>query len=221
MTLRRELLMTIGVLVVLNLLLAFGTIGLLMRMGPAIDGILQENVVSIVAAEEILVELAQAAPSPLSTSAQRRVQAALAQAQQNVTEPAEGPILQRVEKTLPAAFATDLSARQELIENLRKLIDINRLAMRRVDEKARSLGSAGAWAAVFLGFLSFLLSLLVIVQLQRRFVGPLIELFEVLNRARAGDRLRRCQQVDAPSEVVQVMNSVNALLDERTAHRGR
>jgi nitrogen fixation/metabolism regulation signal transduction histidine kinase len=101
------------------------------------------------------------------------------------------------------------------VERVRKLIQINRDAMRNVDEEARRLGGAGAWAAVFVGFLSFLLSVFVLVRFQNRFIRPLVDLHEVLEGAREGDRLRRCRLHDAPREVIQVTQAVNRLLDER------
>ena len=44
MQLRREFLVGLGTLVTLNILFAFGAIGLLLSMSPAIELILQENI---------------------------------------------------------------------------------------------------------------------------------------------------------------------------------
>ena len=215
MELRREILLTIGALVLLNLLLAFGAIGLLIRMGPAIEHILQENVYSIVAAEGILAEFAEAGGAPLAAAAQRRVQRSLANAKRNVTEGSERPVIAALEAQLPLAMAGNAQVRAQAIHSVRELIRINRMAMRGVDREAQRLGSAGAWAAVFIGLLSFALSLFIVVRLQSRFVRPLVDLHAVLESAREGNRLRRCGLSDAPREVVQVMHSVNTLLDER------
>lgn len=215
MELRRELMLTIGMLVVFNLLLAFGSIGLLARMGPAIEHILQENVFSIVAAEAMLAALAEAGGEPLTPEARQSVLRALDNAQRNVTEAAERPVLDRVRDALPRALDGDAEARRAAVAAVRELIAINREAMRDVDEAAQRLGNAGAWAAVFIGFLSFLLSIVIVVRLQKRFVQPLVDLHAVLENARAGDRLRRCRLSDAPREVIQVTQSVNRLLDER------
>lgn len=212
---RRELLLTIGALVLINLVLAFGAIGLFVRMGPAIERILQENVYSIVAAEEMLAELAQAGSEPLSPEARARVQHALGNAKRNVTEEEERPVVAAIERAMPSAMEGEPEGRRLAVGSVRQLIQINRDAMRNVDREARRLGAAGAWAAVFVGFLSFLLSVFVIVRLQKRFVRPLVELHQVLEGAREGDRLRRCRLTDAPTEVIQVTQAVNRLLDER------
>jgi hypothetical protein len=104
MELRRELLLTIGTLVLLNLSLAFGAIGLFVRMGPAIERILQENVYSIIAVEEILTELADAGSAPLPPGARAQVNQALDNAKRNVTEEAERPVLIALKRNLPSAM---------------------------------------------------------------------------------------------------------------------
>ena len=221
LALRREVLLTIGVLTLVNLILAFGSVGLFVRMGPAIEHIIEENVSSIVAAEEIAVELAEAGNRPVSAEARTRIDGALVQAQRNLTEDGEPPVLAALEQHLPAAMEGDAGARGRAVTAAHDLIRINREAMLEADADAKRLGTAGAWTAVFLGFLSFLLSVFVVVRLQKRFVGPLMELHDVLEDSREGDRLRRCRLADAPREVVQVSEAVNRLLDERLEKRER
>lgn len=215
MDLRREFLLTIGALVLLNLCLAFGSIGLFVRMGPAIAHIFDENVYSIVAAEEILAELAEAGGTAMETDQSARVRRLLVEAQNNVTREDERAAIAVLERSLPSAMEGDPDARRQVVISARQLVRTNREAMHRADEEARRLGSAGAWAAVLVGFLSFLSSVFVVVRLQRRFLRPLAELDEVLEKARQGDRLRRCRLADAPREIIQVMQSTNRLLDER------
>jgi nitrate/nitrite-specific signal transduction histidine kinase len=217
MNLRRELLLAIGALVVLNLAFAFGAIGLFARMGPAIERILQENVYTIVAAEDILSELAKSSEGgPLSDARKRAIAQALANAEQNVTEEDERPVLEALRRSWGEVARGDGAARVEFVTHVERLILINREAMVSVDESAKRLGKAGAWSAVFIGFSTFLLSLFVLARLQRRFVRPLLELHEVLREAEEGQRLRRCRSVvDAPREVLHVTQAINRLLDER------
>jgi methyl-accepting chemotaxis protein len=214
MKLRTELLVYTALLAGLNLLLAFGAIGLFVRMGPAIERILRENVASIDAAEEILIEFATASGG-MTPEGRGRVETALKTIRTNVTEADESPVITRIEQRLDGAARGDAEARTAVIEDLRRLIAINRKAMTAVDEEARRLGAGGAWAAVFVGALSFGLSLLVIVLLRRRLLEPLLELHAVLAAARGGDRFRRCRAFDAAIEVKQAAQSVNTLLDER------
>jgi methyl-accepting chemotaxis protein len=214
MKLRTELLVYALLLAGLNLVLAFGAIGLFVRMGPAIDRILRENVASIDAAEKILIEFA-AASGGIAPEGRGRVDAALATIRTNVTEAEESAVIERIDMRLDGAAQGDAEVRGALIEDLRLLIAINRKAMTAVDQEARRLGAGGAWGAVFVGALSFGLSLLVIVLLRRRLLEPLLELHAVLSAARGGDRFRRCRAFDAAIEVKQAAQSVNTLLDER------
>ena len=168
----------------------------------------------IVTAEEILAAFADEG-SALGPEARTHVQQALDKAKQNVTEEEERAVLATLEGALPSAMAGEPAGRRLAVASIRKLIRINRDAMRDVDLEARRLGSAGAWTAVFVGFLSFLLSILLFVRLQRRLARPLVDLYEVLESARQGDRLRRCRLTDAPREIIQVTQAVNGLLDAR------
>lgn len=215
MELRRELLLTVGALVVLNMMLAFGAIALFVRMGPAIERIMEDNVTTIVASEDLLAALATTPPGPVPQQTGDVVREALDRMQQNVHEPMEENALVAIEQELAATLDGDTHARERLVQGTRELIRINREAMQRVDDEAKRLGTAGAWSAVFVGFVSFLLSLLLLVRLQNRLVQPLLDLFQVLQAARRGNRMRRCRSATAPREVQQVIQSVNGLLDER------
>lgn len=215
MELRREFFYTIGTLVALNVLLAFGAIGLFVRMLPAIERILEENVYSNIAAEEMLAVLAESPTARVPTEGRRRVEDAFRRAKSNVTEPEEIPVLDAIGRNLRAALDGERDAVVAEVRAIQNLIAINRDAMRKVDREAQRLGRAGAWAAVFVGFLSFLLSVVVLGRLRRRVVEPVVELHHVLEGLRRGERFRRSSPRDAPAEIQEVLQSVNALLDER------
>ena len=147
MRLRTELAATVFGFLALNCLLAFAAIGLFGRMGPAIERILERNDATIAAAEDLLTTLAQAPLGPLDAAAEAALEAALLRAQGNITEPGEGPVLQRIEQVMPQAVAGKAEARQALTVEIRELIRINRDAMLTVDRQAQRLGRSGAWAA--------------------------------------------------------------------------
>jgi len=216
MDLRREFLTTIGALVGLNILLAFGMIGLFVRMGPAIERILEDNLESIVAAEEMLAVIAEADTGGVKSAERERFETAWQRIRDNVTEPEEPAVLVAVERSVPGALDGDYAASVALVHDLRELISVNREAMRRADREAKRLGGAGAWAAVLVGFLSFALSLFIMSRLRRRLLTPLVDLHDVLEAAKTGDQFRRCRGSDAPAELRQVLEAVNHLLDERT-----
>lgn len=217
MSLHRELLATIFALMILNLALAFGSIGLFVRMGPAIERILEKNMATIATVEEILFELATLESSDsLAPETSARVSRALDDIEATVTEVEEKPIVFALRRRLPNVFGDDPKERKAFTEDLRRLLLVNREAMHQADADAQRLGSAGAWSAVLIGFGGFLLSIFLLRRLQRRIVQPVSELHRVLQAVRSGNRQRRCPSVvNAPREIHQVTSVINELLDER------
>ncbi len=213
MQLRREFFLGVGTLVGLNILLAFGAIGLFTRMGPAIERILEENVVSSEAAEEMLSVLIEAARGPVGDESRRRFEAGLELAMANITEEDEKPVLSRIQESHAAALSGEAEAIARVVQSVQRLAAINRLAMSDADRRAQQLGAAGAWAAVFIALGSFLLSAIVIASLERRVVAPLVELHAVLEVARVGDGHRRCRMAKGPIEVQRVLTAVNTILE--------
>lgn len=213
MQLRREFFIAVGTLVGLNILLSFGAIGLFTRMSPAIEKILEENVASNEAAEEMLSVLIEAASGPIEAESRLRFEAALERAMENVTEEEELPVLKRIQEGHVDALSGEAGAIVTIVREVRRLVGINREAMTAADERAQRLGTAGAWAAVFIALGSFVLSAIVIVGLERRVVEPLVELHSVLEGARTGDGYRRCRIVKGPVEVQRVLAAVNAILE--------
>ncbi|HSR52320.1 MAG TPA: hypothetical protein VLV83_15950 [Acidobacteriota bacterium] len=212
MELRRDFILTVGVLLAFNILLSLGAIGLFSRMGPAIERILQENVYSIEACEEMLSVLAShqgAVPQPDRNGFRQ----ALRRARQNITESEETPILDAIESRAAAALGGNPQSTRLLVADVRRLIRINRQAMESVDQEARRLGTAGAWSAVFIALLSFAGSMALVRRLSRRVLTPLLELHNTLESVRQGDPYRRCHFSDVPSELRTALKDVNRLLD--------
>ncbi len=215
MDLRRELLTTVGLLVILCVLLAFGSLALLDRMGPAIEQILRANVYSTAAAEDALVVVANAGDRPLDAAARAQLRGALDRLEGNVTEDAERPILAAVEASLDSASAAPGDARVAMIAGLVELAEVNRAAMRRADEDARRLGRAGAWVAALLGLVGLCAGLLVYRRARERLLLPIVEIDEVLASVRGGTAHRRCRARKASAELTRIATAVNRLLDER------
>lgn len=210
MRLRVELSLGLGALLALQLLTAFAAIGLLSRVSPAVAQIIEDNVYSIEAVEEMLAVLAD---HPDQTTAEERFYGAHERAASNVTEAAEEPLLAAILRESPAAFDGDEAARAETITALRELGRVNRASMEQRDLQAQRIGITGAWAAVMLGFTSFLFGATVYRRLRARLEDSLLEVDDALQAARGGDPLRRCAQVDAPEEIVRIADNVNWTLD--------
>lgn len=219
MQLRTEVAAGVLTILALDLLLVFAAIGLFVRMGPAIERILTRNDATIVAAEDVLDAFARTGHVALPPVQQERVDAALARARANVTEPGEAEVVDAIERIAPAAQRADPAARTLLLDRLHDLITINRAAIRRADLDARRLGNAGAWAASFVGLATVVLGLFLTRSLDLRVVRPIAEIGDTLHAVRGGDRFRRCSTRGAAHELRRAMEAVNLLLDERAPDR--
>jgi PAS domain-containing protein len=208
----RRLVASIAVLLGIQLLTAFGAIVLLARMSPAIEKILRENVASVAAAEEMALALAGAQTDP---SASKRYFEALGRARGNITVPEERPAIETLERVGGAALRGEAGPRGEAIAALGTLGAVNREAMQESDAAAGRLGSAGAWAAVFLGLVGLLASGITVRRLEARVLSPLAEITRVVVAQRAGDRRRRCATATASGELQLVMSTLNELFDLR------
>jgi hypothetical protein len=213
MEFKRDVLLGMGALVLVLVAVCFGTIGLLARMSPAIEHVLEENDESVEGVEQMLAVLAEAGPEPIAPQAKLQFQEALARVRANVTEAEEEPEIGSVSASWEAAAAGDAKARKDTVEALRRLAAVNRAAMHRANHEAQQLGSAGAWAAALLCALGFGAALVVKRRLDRRILRPIDELTTVLAAVLAGDSHRRCTIAGAPQALTPVMRSINTVLD--------
>lgn len=209
MELRRDFFLTFGMLMLFHMVLAFGSIALFMRMGPAIEKILAENVYSIEAAQEMLLLMAQEEEQPDVDQFHQW----LIRAKNNITVPEEEPVLRRIEQAAQNFENMDESARTMLLNDIEELIAINQNAMQKADTQARDLGIAGAWAAVWIAVLAFALGWLSMRRLYRRVIAPIEELHDVLVGVGQGDLQRRCTTTEAPADVRRTLSHVNIILD--------
>ena len=217
MRMRQQFRVSLAVLVGFQLITAFGAIGLLSRMTPAIAEILDENEYTIEAAHQMLLVLAGRAFEPGGPATEQQFREALQRAKNNVTEPGEPEVLAQLESLSRAALQGDPLAFRATVEGIRRLVEINRQAMLRADLEARRLGVAGAWAAVILALAALAATVLVSRRLAGRLLDPLGELYEVTEAARQGDDFRRCHKRGAMAEMSRILESVNLFLDQRTA----
>ena len=205
-------------LIGLNLLMAFGSIWIFVRMTPAIELIIDRNVTSLQMCEEMLAALAMAnanpAPRTATDAARVTFRTALQKAQKNITENDEPIIIKSINQSYPKAFAGDPAALTRTIDAILNLGVANRAAMVAADKKARQFGSAGAWGIVFMATVVFLVGMLFIRSLKKNLVHPLEEIHSVTTAFRLGDTMRRCTGTGLPKEIYQVYSEFNEILDK-------
>lgn len=201
-------------LVGLNLLMAFGSIGIFMRMAPAITVIIDRNERSLQACEDMLASLALSSDTTVNEKRIIFFNEAYERAKNNVTEIEEPPVLRLIETTFYAALHGDLTARQATVDAIVNLGKINREAMIVADARAQQLGHAGAWGVVFMAVSVFIVGMIFVRSLTRRLVNPLEEIHGVLAAQRSGETKRRCTSVDLPQEIRAIFLGINAILDQ-------
>src|SRR5690606_25150632 len=77
------------------------------------------------------------------------------------------------------------------------------------------LASAGAWAAVFLGLVAFVLARFVADRAETHVIDPILDTYFVLHSVNQGEPYRRCIGSKASSEIRTIRQHINELLDER------
>lgn len=216
MNLRTEAAIGTWILLVIPIALSVVTVVLFERMTPAIERILDENVYSEEAVEKMLATLVLTEPRSAGEDALRaQFRDALVAARENITEPAEVEVVERIESTWVRAMDGDALARAHLVEALQRLGEINRSSMVRADIAAQQLGRAGAWASVFFGLAGLITGIAVYRRLRRRIELPIASIARTLDLARHGDTHARSAIPPAPSELRAMSVALNELLNRR------
>lgn len=215
MKLAQSVIIGAWILVGLNLLMAFGSIWVFMRMAPAIETIIDRNERSLKACEEMLSFLTlMTGDRAENERLETLFKAALTRAQANITETDEPVALHSIADRYQLAFQGNEAARQNTVAGIVHLGEINRKAMIKADQKARQFGSAGAWGVVFMALAVFFVGLVFMGSLTRNLVKPLEEIYGVLTAYEAGDPLRRCSGAELPKDIRRIYTGMNELLDK-------
>ncbi len=207
----------VGSLVAVQIIVALATIGLLVRMAPAIAQILENDVSSTAAVEEMYASFALRDCGLSITEAESRFEIAQDQAHNSAGAPGEDALVDSLDPDWRKAMAGDCDARDKVAGTLDRISDLNRAQMALADHQARQLGAAGAWAAAILGLVTFATSAIIIRRFTQRVAIPLSEIEAVLISASQGDPYRRCRRIEGPAEYSIIAARLNQLLDRRLA----
>lgn len=210
-SLQRQSRTVFGVILALQLGTSFGAIALLARMGPAIARVAEENVESLTAVEQMMLALAE--PAEEARQARLDFFTAHEAAERNITEEAERPLLDQIRVAADGALRGEPHARRRAFAGLARLAEVNREALEEADREAQRLSEAGAWAMVALAIVAFVFVRYVAGRVDRRFVGPVVEIANALDAAHQGDRFRRCSGGAGSPELRSIAEGVNRLLD--------
>ncbi len=202
----------IRVLIFLNMMMAFASIWVFMRMAPAIEEINLRNERSLESCEKMLMILA-ILPFRQVPALELDFDKAYRDACNNITEKGETEELRKIGRVYKDALAGNVAAREQTISSIYGLARINRNAMLSAAEQAKKLGYSGAWGVVFMAVMIFSAGILFIRRLKTRLLDPLTEIREVLSARKAGDVFRRCPSSCGAADIRCIYEGVNALLD--------
>lgn len=201
-------------LVGINLLMAFGAIGIFTRMSPAIATILKRNGDSLKACEKMLASIALSSQGESLPQSQKDFRLALEKAEKNITEVEEPFVLKQIRKAYEKAVSGDWKSIVITVKSIVELGKINRRAMEIADNNAQQLGSAGAWSIVFMSICAFLVGVIFIKHLSQKLLIPLEEIKTVLLVHQDGDINRRCVGQNLSPDVEVIYMKLNKLLDQ-------
>ncbi|GAB6095234.1 hypothetical protein JCM14469_14860 [Desulfatiferula olefinivorans] len=198
----------------LNLLMAFGAVGVFTRMSPAISVIIDRNGKSLEACETMLTCLALITDDAEDNGAREKIFLdALTRARNNITETEEPDVLTLIAVNYKDAFAGQGDARRRTVTAVGRLGKINRDAMVRADLRARQFGHAGAWGIVFMASAVFFAGMVFRRSLSNHVIAPLEEIYAVISAHRRGDTMRRCTGSDLPRDIRIVFGALDEFLD--------
>ncbi len=202
------------VLIILNLLMAFGSIWVFLRMAPALDNIIKRNTRTLVSCEMMLANIAQMTGNEAEDN--KYITAfvkAFEQAKNNITEEREPLVIERIAKNYSAAFTRDREALKNTVQAIVDLSDINKRAMVVEDVKARKLGSAGAWGVVFMAIAVFIVTMLIMRSMKKNLIHPIEEIYSVIEANLKGESMRRCYGARVSKDVKILYSGLNDVLD--------
>ncbi len=205
-------------LIGLNLMMAFGSIWVFMRMTPAIKTI-ERHERSLDACERMLSNLALVNLSAENIDQlQAEFSKALHYAKENITEGKETLVIESISQNYIQAFAGNRESKKRTVIAIQQLSQIHRSTMLTADRKARQFGNAGAWGIVFMASAMFTVGMLFIRGLRRNLVKSLEEIYSVIQAVKTGDKMRRCTGPDAPQDIRTIFEGLNDILDQNTSN---
>lgn len=201
--------LSIWMLILFNLVLAFGSVWSFQRMNPAISSIYERNVKSLDACERMM-QILTAEDVNIDD-----FNAALQAARSNITEDGEAQAVQNIQNLTEDLQTGSKDARRLITREIITLTNCNKNAIRDAAKATQNMRQAGAWGIVFLTVLFFLIAIYFEQRLRRTLLMPLQEISDVMRANMQGDKFRRCNLLHASDDMKKLFEAVNSLLDRR------
>lgn len=201
--------LSVWLLILFNVLLAFGAVWGFQRMDPAITRIYERNVKSLSACEDMLLALTG------EQIEMDKFNQALKRAGSNITEDGEEQAIKNIQQYLPGLAAGEKGFRSLITREVITLTNYNKKAILESAQQTQKLRQAGAWGIVFATLLFFVIAIHLEQRLRRMLLLPLQEISDTLRANMQGDKFRRCSLPNASGNMKKLLDSINALLDKQ------
>ena len=177
------------------------------RLAPSIEQINRHNTQSLYIAEKMLSSVA-------IEKNENEFKNALKLAKNNITEKGEKEALDKIEQNYKKAFEGDNFKEEQTVKGIIELSKINRIAMKNAALEAERLSSAGFWVIIFMIFIIWGLGIVIVNNIKKNIIDPMLEIKDVFECYEKGNRLRRCSKAISSKEFQNVCENINNLLDK-------
>lgn len=194
-------------LLIFATLVGFAGIRGFSRLVPSIEQINRHNTQSLYIAEKMLSSIA-------IEKNENEFKNALKLAKNNITEKGEKEALDKIEQNYKKAFEGDNFKEEQTVKGIIELSKINRIAMKNAALEAERLSSAGFWVIIFMIFIIWGLGIVIVNNIKKNIIDPMLEIKDVFECYEKGNRLRRCSKAISSKEFQNVCENINNLLDK-------
>lgn len=139
----------------------------------------------------------------------------LAKAKNNITEPGEKEILDKIAENYQLAFSGNKKVEEETIDEIADLSRVNRVAMEQAGLHAKKIQTVGIWIIIFPSIFIWIIGLTLLARLKRTFIKPIQELNDVIFDYNRGNHMRRCPSYTVSKDLQKLYEGINRILDEK------
>jgi len=178
------------------------------RLEPFVSTLNSSNTKSLYYAEQML--------SSISAKKDiRKFEEYLNLAKNNITEPEEENIVEKIEGNYQPSFYGNNMYEEETISDIAELSKINRVAMEQAGLRAKKMQTVGIWIIIFPSIFIWIIGLTLLARLKRTFIKPIQELNDVIVDYNSGNRMRRCPSYTVSKDLQKLYDGINRILDEK------
>ena len=178
------------------------------RLAPFVNTLNSSNTKSLYYAEQMLSSISMKKDL-------KKFEENLDKAQNNITEPGEKEIVEKIAGNYQPAFYGNEMYEEATVENIAEFSRINRLAMQRAGLRAKKMQTVGIWIILFPSIFIWIIGLTLLARIKRVFIKPIEELNDVISDYNSGNRMRRCPSYTISKDLQKLYDGLNRILDEK------